>query len=54
MGDRTRGSEVTKKLAQFVHDLRLNDASPHLVDHTLRVVRDTLGTMLAGAALPES
>ena len=54
MGDRTRGSGVTKKLVPFVYDLRLKDVSPHLVDHTLRVVRDTLGTMLAGAALPES
>jgi 2-methylcitrate dehydratase PrpD len=53
MGDRTRGSEVTKKLAQFVHDLRISDMSEQVISHTARVIRDTLGTMLAGAARPE-
>jgi 2-methylcitrate dehydratase PrpD len=53
MGDRTRGSEVTKKLAQFVHDLCISDMSEQVISHTARVIRDTLGTMLAGAARPE-
>lgn len=40
-------------LAQFVHDLRLADLPQPVVDQTLRVARDTLGVMLAGATLPE-
>jgi len=53
MGDRTRGLEVTKKLAQFVHDLRISDLRGLVIDQALRIIRDTIGTMLAGATLPE-
>jgi len=53
MEDRRRVLEVTRKLARFVHDLRISDVSQHVVDQTIRVIRDTLGTMLAGATLPE-
>jgi 2-methylcitrate dehydratase PrpD len=41
------------KLAKFVHDLRFSNLDRPVVDQTLRVIRDTLGTMLAGATLPE-
>ena len=52
MANPTLTSSLTK-LAEFAHDLRLSDLDQPVVDHTLRVVRDTLGTMLAGSTLPE-
>jgi len=41
------------KLAVFTHDLSFSDLSQQVIGHTLHVIRDTLGTMLAGATLPE-
>jgi 2-methylcitrate dehydratase PrpD len=41
------------KLAVFTHDLSFGDVSQQVIDHTIRVIRDTLGTMLAGSTLPE-
>ena len=52
-GDRTRSLRISKVLASFVHDLSIDDLSKKICDQGLRVIRDTLGTMLAGAALPE-
>lgn len=46
-------SDVVKKLATFVHELHFRDLSRQVIDQALRVIRDTLGTMLAGATLPE-
>lgn len=46
-------SDVVKKLATFVHELHFRDLSRQVADQALRVIRDTLGTMLAGATLPE-
>lgn len=53
MGDRRRALDVTRKLAKFVHDLHISDLSQEVCNQGLRVVRDTLGTMLAGSLLPE-
>lgn len=53
MGDRRRALDVTRKLAKFVHDLHISDLSQEVCNQGLRVIRDTLGTMLAGAVLPE-
>jgi len=51
--DRRQASEISHKLAGFVHDLRIRDLNQLVIDHALRVIRDTVGTMLAGATLPE-
>jgi len=40
-------------LADFVHELDYEDLNPRIKLQTRQVLRDTLGTMLAGAALPE-
>jgi len=53
MEDRRRIFEATRRLAGFVHDLRIGDVGQHVVEQTIRVIRDTLGVMLAGATLPE-
>jgi len=41
------------KLAKFAYDLSISHLSQQVIDHTIRVIRDTLGTMLAGSTLPE-
>lgn len=48
-----RSSKAAGKLAKFASELRLHDLSESVVNHTLTVIRDTLGVMLAGSALPE-
>jgi len=53
MAHRRRASDLTHKLARFVHDLSIDDLSPQVIDHTIRIIQDTLGTMLAGFTLPE-
>ena len=44
----------TDRLASFVADLRLAAIPSATVQHTTTVVRDTLGTLLAGMAQPEN
>ena len=41
------------RLAVFTHDLSISDLNQQVIGHTLRVIRDTLGVMLAGATLSE-
>jgi 2-methylcitrate dehydratase PrpD len=41
------------RLATSIADLRLHDVRTEAIDHAKVVVRDTLGTMLAGIAQPE-
>lgn len=53
MSDCRRTSDVINKLARFARHLRISDLSRQVIDHALLVIRDTLGTMLAGATLPE-
>lgn len=53
ISDRSSSLEVSKVLAKFVRNLSIDDLSKGVCDQGLRVIRDTLGTMLAGAALPE-
>ena len=48
-----RSHDVTNKLAGFAHDLQMENLSGEFIEHAVRVIRDTLGTMLAGATLPE-
>ena len=45
--------ELTHKLATFVRGLQFAELPGSVRDHTLRVVRDTVGVMLAGSVLPE-
>jgi len=51
--DPRHAREVSMKLAKFVHDLNIDALSQEVRGQGLRVIRDTLGTMLAGATLPE-
>ena len=51
--DRRSALEVSRGLAKFVHDLHISDLSQEVCNQGLRVIRDTIGTMLAGAVLPE-
>lgn len=53
IGDRKRALGVTRKLSKFAHDLGISDLSQEVCNQGLWVIRDTLGTMLAGAVLPE-
>ena len=46
-------SNDIQALAQFSFDLDYDDLNPPVKQQTQLVLRDTLGTMLAGAALPE-
>ncbi len=48
-----KSSEMIYRVASYVHDLKYTDLSPEVKDQGLRVIRDTLGTMLAGSLLPE-
>jgi hypothetical protein len=47
--ERRRSVEKTRRLARFIHDLRISGVSPQVIEQTIRVIRDTLGVMLAGA-----
>ncbi len=40
-------------LAEFTHELDYENLDPRIKQHIDLVFRDTLGTMLAGASLPE-
>jgi 2-methylcitrate dehydratase PrpD len=52
--DERRGTlEATERLARFVHGLQIDQVPRPVVEQTVRVIRDTLGVMLAGATLPE-
>ena len=46
-------SNDIQALAQFTFDLNYDELNPPVKQQTQSVLRDTLGTMLAGAALPE-
>jgi 2-methylcitrate dehydratase PrpD len=50
---RWQASEAAIKLAHFANRIGLSDLSDKVIKHTIRVVRDTIGVMLAGARLPE-
>ena len=52
-GERWRPSDLSLKLAKFTFELNMNQLDRKVIDHTCVVIRDTLGTMLAGASLPE-
>jgi 2-methylcitrate dehydratase PrpD len=53
MEDRRGTLAATRRLAEFVHGLQISDVAPEVIQQTNRVIRDTLGVMLAGATLPE-
>jgi 2-methylcitrate dehydratase PrpD len=48
-----QASEQARTLAHFAYTLRLSDLSEDVIHHTILVIRDTIGVMLAGATLPE-
>lgn len=50
---RAKTRDGLAQLAEFACGLCLADLSQRVLEHALRVVRDTLGSMLAGATLPE-
>jgi len=50
---RRQTSDFSLTLAKFTHGLKFENLSRRVVEHTLSIVRDTLGAMLAGATLPE-
>jgi 2-methylcitrate dehydratase PrpD len=51
--DRAQAAATARSLAEFACGLRFEDLPRQVVDHALLVIRDTLGTMLAGSTLPE-
>jgi len=48
-----KASEAATTLAHFAARMGTSDLSEEIVQHTIRVVRDTIGVMLAGSTLPE-
>ena len=46
-------SNVASILAEFAQTLRFDNLPERVIQHALLIVQDTLGTMLAGATLPE-
>ena len=48
-----QASEAAARLARFVTGVSISDLGEDIVQHTIRVIRDTIGVMLAGSTLPE-
>jgi 2-methylcitrate dehydratase PrpD len=48
-----QASEAARKLAHFAKRIGISDLNEKVIEHTIRVIRDTIGVMLAGATLPE-
>jgi 2-methylcitrate dehydratase PrpD len=48
-----RASGTARKLAHFANRIGISDLSEKVIEHTIRVIRDTIGVMLAGGTLPE-
>lgn len=46
-------SSLSDTLAEFVRELRFEMLPEEVIQHGILIVRDTLGTMLAGATVPE-
>src|SRR5207249_195085 len=51
--DRMLQRQYADVLAEFVSEFSLAQMPAHEIEHALRVIRDTLGTIIAGATLPE-
>ncbi|MBW2030815.1 MAG: MmgE/PrpD family protein [Deltaproteobacteria bacterium] len=50
---REQARDVSRRLARFACHLETSKLDPLIVSHSVLIIRDTLGAMLAGSTLPE-